>query len=80
MQLILIDDIGSDIEHGYKSLHLNLINIHCKALHNASHEKTDLKGQGFVVVIPKEGCAHPSLGMTPTFREYDRYEVKRLKF
>ncbi len=29
----LIDDIGSDIEHCYKSLHLNLIDIHCKALH-----------------------------------------------
>ena len=39
------------------------------------HEKTDLKV--FVVVIPKEGWvrvaahAHPSFGMTPTFREYD---------
>ncbi len=40
----------------------------------ARHEKTDLKG--FVAVIPKEGWprvarAHPSFGMTPTFREYN---------
>ncbi len=37
---------------------------------DVGHEKTDIKV--FVVVIQKEGrgarsCAHPSIGMTPTF-------------
>ena len=41
---------------------------HCKgiAIYDARHEKIDLKV--FVVVIPKEGRAHPSFGMTPTFQ------------
>ena len=37
-------------------------------LFDVRHEKADLKV--FVVVIPKDGRAHP-YGMTPTFREYD---------
>ncbi len=53
--------------------HSITVSVNSKAafLFDACHEKTDLKV--FVVVIPKEGWAraHPSFGMTPTFREYN---------
>ncbi len=40
-------------------------------IHDAHHEKTDLK-----VFVGVFGRAHPSFGMTPTFREYDLLSQK----
>ncbi len=45
-----------------------ICHLHKQVLHDTRHEKTDPK---VFVVVGARGRAHPSFGMTPTFREYD---------
>ena len=63
------------LNHIKSHLHLDrirILDIPCGDMawmsktYDMRHEKTDLKV--FVVVIPKDGCAHPSFGMAPPFQ------------
>ncbi len=60
--IFLLYDTNIRIEHCiFRSYIVQLVS------YDTGHEKTDLKV--FVIVIRKEGWAHPSFGMRPTFRE-----------